>query len=82
MTKHIDRITIKDLPAIQLHGDLSIDDETTPALREKLADALTPGYHAEFDPDEAAKAGAFVEDALSEADAIASDVDLPFEQEK
>ena len=82
MTKHIDRITIKDLPAIQLPGDLLIDDETTPALREKLADALTPGYQAEFDPDEAAKAGAFVEDALSEADAIASDVDLPFAQEK
>jgi hypothetical protein len=41
-------------------------------VREKLADALTPGYQAEFDPGEADAAGAFVEDALSEVDALAS----------
>lgn len=46
------------------------------ALREKLLDAMTPGYQAEFDPDEAEKAGAFVEDALSEQDAAESDIDL------
>ena len=46
------------------------------ALREKLLDAMTPGYQAEFDPDEAEKAGAFIEDALSEQDAAESDIDL------
>lgn len=43
---------------------------------EKLADAFTPGFWAVFAPDEAELAGAFVEDALDEADAVASDVDL------
>ncbi|MFZ3287946.1 MAG: conjugal transfer protein TraD [Telluria sp.] len=42
------------------------------SVHEKLADALTPGYQAEFDPAEAEAAGAFAEDALSEADALAS----------
>lgn len=41
-------------------------------LREKLADALTPGFQAEFDPAEAEAAGAFTEDALSDTDALAS----------
>ena len=45
-------------------------------IREKLMDAMTPGFQAEFDPDEADQAGAFIEDALSEEDAMASDVDL------
>ena len=45
-------------------------------IREKLIDAMTPGFQAEFDPDEAELAGAFIEDALSEEDAMASDVDL------
>ncbi len=45
------------------------------ALRDKLADAQTPGYQAEFDPEEAQRAGAFVEDALSEADALESTED-------
>jgi hypothetical protein len=56
------------------------DDEATvtatDAVREKLADALTPGYQAEFDPDEAERAGAFAEDALSEEDAMNSTDDL------
>jgi len=43
---------------------------------EKLQDALTPGYQAEFDPEEADQAGAFFEDALSEQDAMESDADL------
>jgi hypothetical protein len=45
------------------------------ALREKLADAEVPGYQAEFDPDEAERAGAFVEDALSEENARESAID-------
>lgn len=45
-------------------------------LHEKLADALIPGYLAEFDPDEAERAGAFAEDALSERDAMESAIDL------
>jgi hypothetical protein len=47
------------------------------ALREKLTDAETPGFEAELDPEEAALAGAFTEDALSEADARDSAIDLP-----
>lgn len=55
-----------------------VDDyaNSTEALREKLVDALTPGYQAEFDPEEAERAGAFVEDALSEQDAAESCDDL------
>jgi len=56
----------------------TIDKETAAAdaFNEKLNDAeTTPGYAAEFDPEEADKAGAFEEDALSEADALASSVD-------
>jgi hypothetical protein len=46
------------------------------ALRDKLTDILTPGYAAEFDPDEAEQAGAFAEDALSLEDAAESCLDL------
>jgi len=54
------------------------DDEANAedVLREKLNDAMTPGYQAEFDPDEAEKAGAFIEDALSEQDVAESGADL------
>ena len=79
MTAEIIReITIEDLPEIALQGVPTIDDTAAgaAALREKLNDALTPGYQAEFDPDEAEKAGAFAEDALSEQDAAESDIDL------
>ncbi len=56
---------------------ITFDDEANAraALHEKLIDALTPGCQIEFDPDEAFKAGAFFEDALSEQDALESDVD-------
>ncbi|WP_367899688.1 conjugal transfer protein TraD [Xanthomonas oryzae] len=65
----------------------NVTDELTPelnddqanaagALSEKLADAETPGFQAEFDPEEAERAGAFVEDALNEQDASASGDDL------
>lgn len=46
------------------------------ALLEKLADASTLGYQVEFDPEEAERAGAFIEDALSEQDAMESSIDL------
>ena len=44
-------------------------------LAEKLNDAMTPGFEVEFDPDEAERAGAFQEDALTEADALDSCMD-------
>ncbi len=55
-------------------AEVTIDDNAAvdAAVREKLADAETPGYQAEFDPEEAERAGAFVEDALTEEDAIES----------
>jgi hypothetical protein len=57
---------------------VSTDTDDAPAIaRTKLADALTPGFQAEFDPAEAEAAGAFVEDALSESDALASAHDAP-----
>ena len=46
------------------------------ALLEKLTDSLIPGLQVEFDPEEAEQAGAFVEDALSEKDAMESSIDL------
>ena len=45
-------------------------------LREKLADANTPGYEPEFDPDEADAAGAFEETALTEEEAREGACDL------
>lgn len=67
-------MTTPELP----NDETSFDDEanSAAALREKLADAETPGFQAEFDPDEAARAGAFVEDGLSEADALDTAIDL------
>lgn len=58
--------------------DLFADDEAneTATLSEKLLDALTPGLQVEFDPDEAMKAGAFIEDAITEEDAIESCFDV------
>lgn len=71
-------IVIEHLPEIALQGVPAIDDTAagTAALREKLTDALTPGYQAEFDPEEAERAGAFREDALNELDAAGSTDDL------
>ena len=56
----------------------AIDDNAAAAgaLREKLTDAATPGCQSEFDPEEAARTGAFVEDVLSEQDAAESGDDL------
>jgi hypothetical protein len=60
------------------HDGVSVagEEDEAGALAEKLTDALTPGFVVEFDPEEAEKAGAFVEDALSEHDAAQSDIDL------
>lgn len=44
-------------------------------IAAKLVDAMTPGYRVEFDPFEAERAGAFMEDALSEADAVESQLE-------
>lgn len=79
MSEQINRvITIEDLPEVFLQEVPAIDDTAASAgaLLEKLTDALTPGYRAEFDPDEAERAGAFPEDALTEQDAAESDMDL------
>jgi hypothetical protein len=58
-----------------LHGYESTDDGQA-AILEKLDDSLIPGFQAAFDPDEAEQAGAFLEDALSEQDALESGMDL------
>ena len=57
--------------------DIRFDDalSAAEALREKLSDALLPGYRVECDPEEAERAGAFIEDALSELDAAESAFD-------
>lgn len=59
----------------QIAADLATD--AVDLVNEKLADALTPGYQAEFDPHEAELAGAFLEDALTAADALDSTHDAP-----
>lgn len=64
-----------DLKSVQ-DGLETTADDVRPTVLEKLADAMTPGYAAEFDPEEAELAGAFQEDALTEEDAIESAVDL------
>lgn len=47
-----------------------------PGLRERLAELNTLGVAADFSPDEAELIGAFREDSLSEAEALASLVGL------
>lgn len=66
-----------------LESHMIFDDKTkeTPAISEKLIDLLTPGLNIEFSPDEAVKAGAFVEDALSEDDAQESSLDMSLNSE-
>ncbi len=58
--------------------DLIGSEQTiTAPITDKLRDALTPGFLAEFDPAEAEQAGAFEETALDEEDAFASSCDAP-----
>ncbi len=58
-----------DLP----EDDLEIINQV---VDEKLIDAQTPGFQAEFSALEAEIAGAFEEDALSEKDAAESVIDI------
>ena len=75
MNEAITNTTAQDEPLAVLPP---VDDDAAgrEAVREKLVDALMPGFQVEFDPDEAERAGAFVEDALSEQDAAESCDDL------
>ena len=52
------------------------DAESVDTIKEKMSDAMTPGYQVEFDPGEAEGAGAFIEDALSENEALEASADL------
>ena len=52
--------------------DLEIMDQV---IKEKLLDTDTPGFEAEFSPDEADSLGAFEETALTEKDALDSVID-------
>lgn len=65
---------VQDLPETGVAGIVKAAPNT---VLTKLNDALSPAYQAEFDPDEAETAGAFEEDALSEADALGSTSDDP-----
>ena len=70
-----------DLNAVLNSDAISADTligegDAVDVLAEKLADAMVPGAIVEFDPEEAERAGAFVEDTLSESDALESDIDL------
>ncbi len=56
-------------------SNVDLKDDTDSVIRQKLLDTQIPGFQAEFDPDEAERAGAFVEDALSEEDALESAID-------
>ncbi len=52
--------------------NLEITDQV---IKEKLLDAETPGFQAEFSPNEADSLGAFEETALTEKDAMDSVID-------
>lgn len=75
MTEQNTNIVATDEP-LTVQRPIDDDAAARDALREKMTDALTPGFQVEFDPDEADRAGAFVEDALSEQDAAESGDDL------
>jgi hypothetical protein len=49
------------------------------SLNGKLHDASVAGFVCTFEPHEAELAGAFVDDALSETDALLSALDLPLD---
>jgi hypothetical protein len=75
----IDKLIANLLPAYAvLERDEDVHefiDDLDSTARAKLADAMLPGYQAEFDPAEAERAGAFVEDAIGQADALAASQD-------
>ena len=65
------------MPLIEVHLiEKVFNPEQKRQIIQKLTDAMVPGAMVEFDPEEAERAGAFVEDALSESDALESDIDL------
>jgi hypothetical protein len=62
-------------------GEIKMNTETenqndTDITLQKLADANIPGFIVDVDSDEADLLGAFVEDALTEQDAMDGGVDL------
>ena len=59
-------------PPIDVETD---NPDITEIIQEKLLDAEIPGFQAEFYPLEAERLGAFIEDALSEQDALDSTID-------
>ena len=65
-------------PPIDVETD---NPDITEIIQEKLLDAEIPGFQAEFDPLEAERLGAFMEDALSEEDALESTIDHTAEVE-
>ncbi|MCW5721700.1 MAG: hypothetical protein KIS86_11210, partial [Devosia sp.] len=72
-----DTLEIPAVEATAANSDIADTAETTlndhdmrrQVLAQKLIDAQTPGFQAEFDPAEAELLGAFKEDALSEIEA-------------
>jgi len=68
-----------DIAAIAVIADTGLNDRDMKrqVIVQKLVDAQTPGFQAEFDPDEAELLGAFKEDALSEVEALDSSIDQP-----
>jgi hypothetical protein len=52
------------------------EDVMDEELLNKLRDAMVPTIVVTLEPDEAERAGAFVEDAIGEEDALASSADL------
>ena len=73
--KHLDGNSIQKINPNASDDNANADE----ILTDKLTDAMTPGFAPEFDPDEAERAGAFEEDALSETDALDSCIDSPDE---
>lgn len=63
-------------PMISPPEPTDIDPQEIDVVATKLRDAQTPGFAAAFTLDEAEAAGAFREDAVSEADAKESVEDL------
>ena len=57
-------------------SNVDLQGDADSVIRQKLLDSQIPGFQAEFDPDEAERAGAFVEDALSVEDALESAIDI------
>ena len=78
-----DTLEIPVVAATAANSDIADTAETSlndrevrrQVMAQKLVDAQTPGFQAEFDPDEAELLGAFKEDALSEVEALDSSID-------